>query len=403
MRFAGQWDPPPALFRTIAKWCASTYAEHILGMAERKIERLHAPVEARKQLAALQAEQLTIEPRLRALDVGETAKFKEMGLNVLRDAYGYAYARGKTKIVRPPSIPFDEAQFIKRNRTTLEEVLAVANDWFDWMIKDTEKKVRVLGPPGDPRKVLVSLELLRRECLKYTSTAKRRVNKVVGTFSVDISGWKYLTPEEQKAGTDKMTKSGFERIHVELLFAAQHDAWSGFWSSSTRTISIDAPGGDENRIPSLALFQKNMHEMISTVWHEVQHAGHSLLLYFKDLDEIGGLPSKEIRNPNVLPSGYPMEDKRRKPTRIQHHLRDVEFYTNLATDTHYLQQAIQTVTPSKREDFFRYFVGLTDQHESWMPADAKHWRRMAKLRVEAPEKWAKAYSELRKSIEHYLP
>jgi hypothetical protein len=274
-------------------------------------------------------------------------------------------------------------------------------------------------PPSQD--ALVNIHILRQECLKYTEKGKLRTNKVAARFDVDLTGWRYLRPGELEEATTTVKSQFGSRIDVEIFFRSQHDEWAGQWNRSSRTILLDAPSGDLKAIPTLPVFRTRMNSLLGTCWHECQHVGQDFLKFIRGLKEHAGLPSRDLRQPGITPHGTPdlehikQEDPRKyrkmlvrdKTKRIDHPLRDIEFYTNLGNDTRELRNSLEKVPPKRRHDFFKSWVGLAPKYDPWKDEPPRplgsqtpplQSARMLMLRDKAPEKWKKLVSELWKAV-----
>ena len=402
MRFAGQWEPPPALFRDIARWMSAVYASHILSLVEDAIEALHLASTWRVTYERLLEAQAGFENTIRTLAPGkrysiEPTEYKwpyPVVERVKDGSYQMGWARRGTKtyLVEAP----------------LERVLHTVAKWLPDQIQTAERKTewltRYTGVPGDREKRLVTLQLLRRECLKYTDTARWRANRVSETFTIDLTGWRYLTREQQEAGPNEW----FRWVKATMVFRGQNDQWTGHWRFLDKDLEVDVPSAENKQAPSLEQFRARLNGMLGTLYHECQHVGQDLLAGWHKNKEEGGLPSRYIRNPDVKPDGSPRIDKR-PPTlryvdrRVDHHLRDVEFYPNLGDDTRALTREIQRIHPQRRLDFFKLYTGQIETMPD-LPSNVsrKPSYRLVRLKTEAPAKWQKLVSELYKAVEPYL-
>lgn len=414
-RFAGQWEPPPALYRAVAKWAAQTYAEHVLGIVEAEIDRLTAPQRAAAAVERIRRDIEGAEAAIRPLRRGKRVRFDGAdGTDIVvertadSDLFHIHEARGTRFSLLTWGKPVGLTEAVERVQQWLGGALAKAENkaqnlsWRDPRLGPSKK-------PLAPR--LVTLNLIRTECLRYGATnGNQRRNKVEGKVDVDVSGWRYLTPEEQKRAPGLLLEHHFTEVKLTMFFAAQHDKWEGQWHQLARHLQVDAPAGDSGRVSSVGTFRANMHRLLDTIWHEVQHVGQNLLKTIKSLPEVGGLPSKSIRNPEIAPSGVPLSVKpslslRRRDQRVPHHMRDVEFYTNLNDDIRMFIKNLRSVPAALREDYFKFYVGASRGDGDLMSPGSLRFPnsgRMWKLRDEAPEKWVKLVKELRKAVESYL-
>ena len=221
-----------------------------------------------------------------------------------------------------------------------------------------------------------------------------------------MSGWKYLRPDEHEKAKEVIEKGIGRRIEVVIYFRSQHDEWSGLWSYFERTISLDAPHGDMKTIPLLPVFRERMRSLLASCWHECQHVGQDLLQGIRGLKEPAGLPSREIRQPGVSPSGLPdvkMKDRSKLNVRnfvkkrVEHPLRDVEFFPNLSSDLRILRRDLEEISVRGRDAFFKQWVGVSEQE---VPSryQSHSTNRLRTLRDKAPDTWKKVVAELWKAV-----
>ncbi len=404
LRYAGQWAPPPALWQSIAKWVSSLYASHVLGLVERDLETLQAPVVAQAELARLQEEASNAATAFWTLKMGQKVRLHGEGTSyatVTRIETGFSLAYQQGTRTQTESVDATRSLMAARLKTWYEEQIGYAKNTLEEAQQPA--KIRTRTKTISSRRI-TELALMRRECLKYTSKGNIRANKVEARFDVDLTGWRYLTDEEQARVPAILEEERFKEIDVLVLFRGQHDDWAGVWHLNKRQIELDIPGAALlKNTPTLDTFQTRLRSLLGTTWHEIQHVGQDLLRMIRKLPEDAGLPSRDIRDPNVYPGGIPRDAKplRKKDQRVEHHLRDVELYTNLGNDTRDLEIALEKITVPDRRAFFAYFVG-ENQADTRFEKLAGHSIRMWKLRRDAPDKWRKVVSELAKVADRYL-
>lgn len=406
-RYAGQWEPPPALYKSLAKWAAQTYAEHVLGLVEQSIERAQAPQVARNTYERLVAERAGVPAAVADLKPGRRVRYAGPDghdLVVERTMEtGPTYALYSARGTRFDSLltwgkPLGVPEVIERIET-----------WLDGAIKQAQKRIDAqTWAKSTPPKRLVALNLLRSECLKYGAVKpNKRSQRVEGRVDIDVTGWKYLTATEVETAPQLLEDASFDRVSCVMYFRAQHDEWNGNWDRLARRVSLDAPSGDSTTTPSIETFRKNMRSLLGTVWHEVQHVGQDLLKVIRTLPEAAGLPSRSLRDETRTPGGQPSDPKlikKRVDNRAPHHMRDIEFYTNLDNDVRDFIDNLRSVPASLRSTYFKFYVGLPVAHADFDPDSLRypHSGRMWKLRDQAPAKWEKLVKELRKAVEPHI-
>lgn len=416
---ASKWDPPPALYKAVSSWAADVYAGHVLELVEDKLERFSHSSLLLQSKEALAEYQANGEAQIRSLKAGKKLRFKALYYGKQYDSSTSAANDFLVEHDDPAKLHSSElgewrlgtgkgTRIDWWSRSDIQRVLEQFKSWLDSQAKKYDNVSRGKTPnPTEKspavREALINTHLLRQECLKYTSEGKRRANKVETRVPMDVTGWKYLRPDEQAEAQETIRAVWPRGIEVKMDFRNQHDEYVGLWTGSG--IQLDAPAGDKLSVPTLALFTTRLNALLDTCWHECQHAGQDMLKVIRKLNEPAGLPSRELRQPGVTPWGGPdltTRDPRKMKIReikkkVPHYLRDIEFHTNLGNDTKALRRTLQKVPPKLRHKFFKNWVGLEkglDVSDSGILTNY----RLLKLRDEAPEKWEKLVAELWKAV-----
>ena len=227
----------------------------------------------------------------------------------------------------------------------------------------------------DLHSTLNDLEAL---ALKYAPRAMEPKGHADWHVDMDLTGWKYLEPNEQPKGDlpPKIT------VRVEYGSSPRH---VGYWA--VHKWMLVAMSGE------YALTREMMQRpktLTTTVRHEMQHFAQDALRVIRGLHEDAGLPSSSIRTPFADPSGAlrtdssaPM-DEEDPHNRIRHELRDVEFQTRLS------------------DEVDRFLDALQDPEEagSSVGIPVEHWRDFIKhftaaRDIDPPEASSSAYGQFR--------
>lgn len=101
-----------------------------------------------------------------------------------------------------------------------------------------------------------------------------------------------------------------------------------------------------------------------TVRHELIHLIQTAIARIKKLKELGGLPSKRLRDKGVDYSGRPIgpsgketEEASYDKERVEHKLRDVEFYTRLSDTIHDFQRIVTYFPATLHRSVAKAWVG----------------------------------------------
>lgn len=390
-RYAGQWEPPPALYRAIAKWAAEVYAGHILSLVEARMETWAARGRARRSLVTLALYQGQGPNDIRTLKLKKRVRFESPvgGTDLVVEHLDIDHWRvGEGKGTR---IDWDR-------RMLLDEALQVFAGWIAHQTAQAEVLNRRQQDLKVSASTIVEFHHLRQECLKHTREAKRRRNRVEGSTALDLTGWKYL----QKGLTEeeRTRVESFGPINLRLVFRGTSVKFDGLWEYFGRRVTIVAPAGDVKSIPTVKLFRERLHNMLGTVWHETQHVGQYVFRSIRGMKDYGGLPSARLRDPEVQASGRRQSSKVVSPKlsgrkrRLPHEQRDIEFYPNLGSDTLSLRKLLLGTTPLRRFDTFKAFVGERRTGDTSS--------RLKTLKAVAPAKWQALVRLLYKAVADLL-
>lgn len=198
----------------------------------------------------------------------------------------------------------------------------------------------------------------------------------------------------------------FDEEYAKKVYSKEN--WAGLWKENENpeynAIWITA----ETKNILFAGFKQTLNKFNNTLRHELQHLFQSAKSIEKNIFESDyyGLPSKKIRNPEADAFGI-LKDKEQK---VEHSLRDIEFYTDL-TDAVETFKSRYNKWPNKlRNIVIKLFVGeitkndlikynLTSQEEKYVLSmfyGTDHF--FQQLKRLAPGKWQKAVKEFYKAI-----
>lgn len=245
------------------------------------------------------------------------------------------------------------------------------------------------------RKNFVELAQLQKMLRPLVSgKPKQRVTDMFERFPIELAGWPYI--ENVQEAEKKLDDAGWVQVEVRLKFKDRKD-WTGLWERYGLRLTLVIPSSALKTRLSVAGFHQHMARLEATLDHELQHFGQDALAIIKGLPEDAGLPGESLRDPTVSPGGVPHNPKERRKTkdkRIEHSLRDVEFYPNLRSS---LQDFIEVLPGFPRDQYdavAREFVGVDPPKLLRYPN-----YRFKALRDKAPAKWQKAIKEFLKAVE----
>lgn len=452
---------PPAMEQSIGDWMVSLYAGDTLARVAISLEVARKKQSGHKEhLDALEKMKSDLRRNIQALKIGEQLKLPinpiyisgrvapfTLGVKRLADIQfgshtgeaGYQMGQGKQRVTykkyRRP-MPLDE--IVAEVEGALNHYIMRAKSNLEYIEEGrTDTEVDMVS--------VVDLELIRRECLKYTNKAKTYATKATKKFPLDIGGWQYIDWKEINAARKglsdyiqaqideaekhnlpnydvklpsgrQVSKEGAKNIQKEMLELtpatlkqwAKDNGWEhivavldfkghsqrgGQWNPYDKELQADVRNQDPRTVKE---FRHGVSEIRRVVRHEVQHLGQNLLAEIKALpEEVAGLPSDELRNLKYKPSSRA----------VKHELRDIEFYTDLEDAIGEFRENLRNVSKKEWKDFFRYYTGQMDTLETIDFTNKfriRVWRNKYFLtwKKEAPQKWKKAVGimldELRK-------
>ena len=247
----------------------------------------------------------------------------------------------------------------------------------------------------------------------YIDTRKLDELRIEGVERMkELFGGKAVPPDLLKNLLDG-ANSEWKNLHVVVMKKLDATNASAYWNPARRFIAIEIP---TSKSPKYLV-----RRVEETVTHELRHFGQSLLSATLDIGDPWftkrlpqpGMPSKKIRTPEFKQRGKEPNPKRQRgPSRTdQHHLDDVEFYTDMADAILRIQRELQDkdrmrasydqepLTDQERRAIFSRMVG------SKVPADHKELVRYTSidsyfraLKQYAKPKWKKAVGESWKKI-----
>lgn len=197
-RTGGIFEGPPAMVRSIQNWMLSVYAGHVLVGVQAQIAQVQdATRPVREALAQIEEVERTFEDRIRDLGPDEAVRFslpivydreiRPSFLGISRSKYGgnvpYQVGEGEKNV-----------SYKMADWRDLEDAISAISGR---VVARKERAIRTLKwleklAPAQKDTTLVELNLLKRECLQYTSKAKSYVSKVSTMIPLDLTGWKYV-------------------------------------------------------------------------------------------------------------------------------------------------------------------------------------------------------------------
>lgn len=224
-RQGGIFEAPPAMLRDITQWMMSMYAGHILkltndqlakarnmeGVLQKSVDEMKVSLQRLpRDLASLQqGKSLRYNVYVASWDGVQTiafgAKFPDFALFLRPDGSNqwaekgrehpddwephFELGRGKGRL------KWDYGSFLVPDiQARITEALAVGIESLEKDIAQMNRREQMGRKTEHPMRSIVSMVLLQKECLKYTTRAKTFKTKVSQQFPVDLTGWGYIKP-----------------------------------------------------------------------------------------------------------------------------------------------------------------------------------------------------------------
>lgn len=418
----GLFKAPPAMLAEIFEWVRSVQASYLLAHVEEKLRVYHerakvdSAIEAvDKALADIPGLLATAERRKRGLKLDfSTDKLWDGTLKLLwlpeREYKGRIVQEAHWDVTLPGSFYYypsdgpDPTPIIRASlqahREKLEQAAKEAPTF--------QSRGRGFRPL--PRKTFVELTRVYKMLRPLVKgKPKKRVTDQEAVFNIDLTGWPYV--DDPQEATDKLdNEHGWYNITVRLRFKRKRQDWAGLWERGDRRLSVLMPGAGVNVSigdmqvsrsdpATVAGVNRQMEVLREVLDHELQHFGQDALKLLKGLGEDAGLPAKHLRDPKLDIHGTPVNPEQRRKMRqrdkrVEHALRDVEFYPNLRTMIREFQVVLARFGKPDHDAVAREFVGADRPRLLKGPN-----KRFELMRDEAPAKWQKAVKEFLKAVE----
>jgi hypothetical protein len=275
------------------------------------------------------------------------------------------------------------------------------------LIENTHIALKGVGPKeikhalgeeiGALRDIVMAYEDAVRYFETYSEQSLRQLHMTRALFeqrrvTKDWDGKKFLIPIREIPYFAEL-KLPVENIEFKASFVTNpsdqkmisdyEGGWLGLWSA--RNITLDEVKTDlvkQDRLPLGTVYvyrnvkeefaegisagdrKDALDELRDTVRHELLHMLQWAFKHLKSLTEIGGVPSRKFRDKNLDVHGRPL-DELKVPVdpkkRVEHELRDVEFYTRLSDTVHEFQRARTILPLSMHAVMARAWVSLIER------------------------------------------
>ena len=206
-RQAAVFEAPPRMLAAVEAWMLERYSSHVLAFVDEKIQGATKGLEhAKDRLAEMEKARATADADVLSMRPGDTIRHtiyymlsnrtletRLVGVQLpdfYKDLYPgswrYMVGTGTKRLTFKKTMPeIGGAQW--HLRSNLDDAIAQVRHGISML-----ESGKLPGKATDTQ--LVELHLMRKECLKYTSTAKTYQVGATTTIPVDVTGWKYIQP-----------------------------------------------------------------------------------------------------------------------------------------------------------------------------------------------------------------
>ena len=224
------------------------------------------------------------------------------------------------------------------------------------------------------------------------------------TVPLSLEGWKYYDEDFQTALEE--WKEMWSDIKVKISSTYEPE-FVGRYNDTDNVIDIVFDRQWFNpSYNNYEMLKKSIHRNIE---HEVIHLGQYIFKHFKNLQNIGGLPSKRIRDTEYTPEGqYDVTSVNPETGETYYSeaekfyaLRDIEFNALINDAKIALRRQLEKWPDDMHYHIFNRYVGIPSK----MPVTEMSVTQefFAQLRKLEPAKWKKAVKELYNALSSTFP
>ena len=227
------------------------------------------------------------------------------------------------------------------------------------------------GKNKNSKSDLIRWPQIQKELIDKTETSLNLINKVFSIqndekFKQEKIFYQFCVNKSVNVSEqyEHFFNIGGYTSSFELDFS--NDETKGEWEPDTENeknlghFYVYIPTNSQDLPSTLASFEEWMKDIKDTLRHELQHAVQVYLQKSKNLNEVGGLPSKKIRSPEYDYYGIPIAKKNTSVPRAEHAERDIEFYTNLSDAIEEWNRILSQIPKFTWKIALDYMLNITD-------------------------------------------
>lgn len=185
-------------------------------------------------------------------------------------------------------------------------------------------------------------------------------------------------PAQYIIGNSNVNSIDFKAVFIYDRDTAKsiykEEKWRGLWdarNSWDERNNTDILGGNlyvfkdltdwdkEGAMPSVHQIQRDLEGVKQTARHELQHVIQTFAMEYKQTELEFGLPPVKIREKEHDIHGLKLQDQKSND-RLEHRLRDIEFYTNLTDAVDEFRRLLNNLPSKLHKDALKAYIHLID-------------------------------------------
>lgn len=209
---------------------------------------------------------------------------------------------------------------------------------------------------------------------------------------LDFSGWKYFsqglvnTAQRRVSRAIKETRGHTDDSLVVSLQPQIAAGTGGGFIPSAFQITVHYRIGEFTR----DAFEEMVKNLQIFYYHELQHAAQYFLKIVRRMEDLGGLPSKDIRNPDI-----DYVEMALGPDTDEYFLTDIEFYPIIESSVAEMSQLLKSRVPHELwKDNIREFLMKTPPFSVFREKNQGKWRKAVNIAIQLFDKYLEGVPDL---------
>lgn len=209
---------------------------------------------------------------------------------------------------------------------------------------------------------------------------------------IDFSGWKYFsaglvgTAQRRVSRAIKEARNHSDDSFIVSLQPRVRAGVGGGFLPSAYQITIYYRIGEFTR----EAFEEMVKNLQIFYYHELQHAAQYFLKIIRRMDDLGGLPGKDIRDPDI-----DYLEMAVGPDSDQYFLTDVEFYPIIESSVAEMSQLLKSRVPHELwKENIRNFLTNTPPFSVFRQKNRGKWYKAVNVAIQLFDKYLEGVPDL---------